>query len=462
MRSTLVALAASSLLAAVACRETRPAPNPDTSSMEPEVSRKIEESRARASSEPGSAVLWGELGMVFQAHDLFAEAKESYSVARSLDGRDFRWPYLQARCAVSLQEMEAALDSVRAAIEIEPGYAPLHVLEAELHESGGRLEEALASYGKALALDSRSAAAELGVGRIELERGNIDEGRAHLENAAKLEPDSGSIQAMLARAYQRAGEGERARVAAERARALPLDVSLDDPVMSAVLEESVSVAGYQRRAVEAESRGELDRAEELLRHLVVIRPGEATFHFNLANHLSRRGRPQEAVSSYRKALELQPSHTSALVNLGILLIQRGERSEAKTLLERALALEPDHPGALASFAKLLALEGDLAGALQYFEVALAADPLQVESHYGIAQVLRVQGESDLAIAAFQRALAVAPTRADIHFDLATTYASRGDYSKAWIHVQDARKNGLIPPDDFISALSERMAEPKNP
>jgi Flp pilus assembly protein TadD len=281
----------------------------------------------------------------------------------------------------------------------------------------------------------------------------------HLERAAALQPDAGSIQATLARAYQRSGAREEARRIAGLARGLRNEVILDDRVMASVNEEAVSLVGLQRRAAEAESRGDLVRAEVLLRRAVEIRPEDADLHYNLANHLSRNGRSDEAKSSFRRALALEPEHVSALVNLGILLGIRGERAEAKQLLERALALEPEHPGALSSLAKVEAFNGEADSALRLFERSLSADPSQPETLYALAQVLLHLGRVREAIQSFSRAVDLAPDRADIHFDLAVACAQIGDYRSAWRHVLQAREIGFVPPEDFIAALEVRMSDP---
>jgi tetratricopeptide (TPR) repeat protein len=132
--------------------------------MEPEVARRIGQAREEVTSDLDSAGRWGTLAMVLQAHELYPEARDAYEVARRLDARDFRWPYLQARCHLELQEVEPALEALGAALALEPAYAPLRVLEAELHERAGRQDQAFDAYRRALAIDPRSAAAELGVG----------------------------------------------------------------------------------------------------------------------------------------------------------------------------------------------------------------------------------------------------------------------------------------------------------
>jgi tetratricopeptide (TPR) repeat protein len=439
-----------------------PIPDPDTASMEPQVAEAIREARARVADSSGAAESWGRLGLVFQAHELFPEASESYTAARDLDPGDFRWPYLLARCQKELQEIGPAIDSVRRAAAIEPRYTPVYVLLAELLEQSGRDDEAVAAYEKVLALDPASAAAELGLGRLALSRGEVEESIARLERAAALQPEAGAIQGTLARAYQRAGDRERAKAAAELARVLHPEVILNDRVMAAVASETVSLVGYQRRAAEASSKGDYAGAEALFRIVIALDPEKADHHYNLANNLSRQGRVEEAAAAYRAALTLDPSHVSALINLGILASRLGDLSEAQMLFERALELEPEHPGALSSLGKLAALEGDGARAVELLERALSRDPGEPETHYALAQVLRQQGLLSLAILSFDRALALAPERADIRFEAAVTSAQAGDYRSAWSHLRRAQQMGFAAPPEFVSALSARMPEPSIP
>ncbi len=67
-------------------------------------------------------------------------------------------------------------------------------------------------------------------------------------------PRRGAVHATLARVYRRLGDRETALHSAELARELLPEVPLNDPVVAAVGEESVSLVGLQKRTVDAESR----------------------------------------------------------------------------------------------------------------------------------------------------------------------------------------------------------------
>lgn len=437
-----------------------PVPQPDTSSMEAQVAEKIARTRDLVASDPREPAMWGRMGMVFHAHELFSEAAESYARAAELDDADFRWPYLRAQVLKELRELDDARHALALALSLNPSYAPLHVLDAELLESAGDTDGADGAYRRAIAADARTAPAHFGLGRSRLADGALDESQAHLETAASLAPQAGAIQATLARLYRRQGDREKALRAATLARTLHPEVTLDDPVMAAVGEEGVSIVGIQSRAVEAESKGDSVRAEALLRQMIALRPEDANFYYNLANNLARQGRFDEARASYQDALSRAPDHVAAHINLGNVLAQAEDWGRAESSYRRALEIEPEHAGALSSLAKTAIHRGDRAQAETYLRRSIDSDPTRAEAHYILGQLLRGDERLGEAIASFERALELAPHRGDIIAEHAITLAQHGDFAEAWRYTHRAQSLGWTAPPDFLAALRARLPEPQ--
>jgi tetratricopeptide (TPR) repeat protein len=434
-------------------------PDPATDAMEPQVAEKIVAARKRVSDEPASAGAWGRLGMVFHAHYLESEAASCYSEAHRLDPEDFRWPYLLAR-VLQTADADRALAALSAARRLRPDYAPLHLLAAEILEGKGDSEGARDSYRRALSSDAGSASAEFGLGRLALAEGDLEESAMHVERAAELAPEAGSIQATLSRLYQRLGREAEAIEAAGRARRLHPDLDERDPILASVMEEAVSLVGYQNRAVEAERSGDPLRAEALHRRAIELRPSDASLHYNLGNHLSRQGRLLEAEEIYRQVLSLDAGHAAAMVNLGILVAQRGDLREAARLFGTALEADPSHPGALLGLGNVAEAEGSREDAVLLFQRSVAADPDRPDAHYALARAFAAQGRSDEAIEHFQKALEGAPEKGEIHLELAALYGARGDYGAAERHVAQAKSLGMEPPREFLSALERLSKAPK--
>jgi tetratricopeptide (TPR) repeat protein len=440
-------------------RETPPIPDPATGAMESQVADKIGSARKAVADNLASAGAWGKLGMVFHAHYLEPEAAACYAEAHRLDDGDFRWPYLLARILKS-RSPAPALDLLDEASRENPAFTPLHILAAELQLAEGNTDGAMASYRRALSIDRGSAAAELGIGRLLLERGDLEGSAAHLERAAELAPEAGSIHATLSQLYHRLGREEDASKAAGRARRLHPDVDIHDPVQAAMSEEAESIAGYQARAVSAERAGNPSHAEALLRRTVEIRPGDASLYYNLGNHLSRQGRLPEAEESYRRALSLDAGHVPTLVNLGILKAGAGDLQSAESFFEKAIELEPAHAGALLGLGNIAAARGRLDDAVRFFERALLSDPDRPDAHNALARALAARGDIDAAIEHFLTALEGAPERGDIHLHLAALYAGRHDGEAVERHLKMARSLGLEPPAELLQSLKNSSNQSK--
>ncbi len=439
--------------------ESPPIPDPATDGMEPQVADKIRSARRAVAEDPGSGQAWGHLGMVFHAHYLESEAAPCYLEAHRLDLGDFRWPYLLARILKS-RDPSRAIEVLHKAHRLKPDFAPLHLLAAELLETNGDSDGAIDFYRRALSVDRGSAAAEFGVGRLTLAKGDLAESAKHLERARELAPLAGSIQATLSQLYHRLGREGEATEAGRRARRLHPDVDVRDPVLASVMEEAVSLVGYQHRALAAEQAGDPPRAEALLRRAIEMRPEDPSLHYNLANHLSRQGRPREAEESYRQALRLNAGHVPSLVNLGILAAQNGEIDEAKRLFETAIEGQPGHAGALLGLGNIAAARGRLDTAVQLFERALESDPDRPDAHYALARGLSARGEIDAAIEHFRNALEGAPERGDIHVHLAELHTRQNDFQEAERHIQLARGMGVDPPVELLAVLRTLSNKPE--
>lgn len=392
--------------------------------MEAQVREKIARHRVSVAENRTSAEAWGSLGRTFQAHGLEPEAEAAYLRAEELDPSDFRWPYLRAAALQNIRPADA-LEAADHASRLHPGYAPAHLLAAELLDRTGRPEPSLDRYRRALEAAPDSAAAELGIGRSLLRRGEPGRAREHLERAATLAPRAGPVRAELARLYARQGEAEAARQAAAASRRLPDVVPVDDPVLTAVWEESVSARGYQERALRAEAAGAFDEAEALYERLLALRPGEPDILYNFGNLYVRSRRFEDAARRYQQALEARPEHAAARVNLGSALLMLGRRDEAMAQLLLALERDPADAGAHRTLGGLFAYRGDNEAAIRHYRAALETDP------------------QDGAV----------------HRDLAIVLAAEGDFGAAWEHVDAAARLGAPPAADFLLRLQAALPRP---
>ena len=204
-------------------------PNPDVTEMEAPVARLIQESRASVLGEPYSARAWGELGMVLDAHHLYAPAETCYRRAHALDPTDFRWPYFLAIVGTFVgTPAETIVQRFEAAAEIDPDYGPLYARMGDVLASASQLDKAQKVYQEALRHNARYAIVHRGIGQLLLAQGDPQGALRHLLETVKLRDGDRGTYASLAQAYRRLGRLDDAKAASTAASRLGARLHYED------------------------------------------------------------------------------------------------------------------------------------------------------------------------------------------------------------------------------------------
>jgi len=205
------------------------------------------------------------------------------------------------------------------------------------------------------------------------------------------------------------------------------------------------------------------RAAANIRHAIALRPGEAVFHYNLANVLRDAGQLDDAIASYRTALALHNANgvvdTDTLLNLGNALAAHGEPGAAadsyRALLHHAptamdggsagnagAVFRPQHLEAQVNLGQVLHRLGDIIGARAAYQAVVARDAenvdasrdgggrphreLAVEAHVGLGALCQEAGEYAAAYSHYQQALQTDPDCAAAWNNLGTWHQERGE------------------------------------
>lgn len=178
--------------------------------------------------------------------------------------------------------------------------------------------------------------------------------------------------------------------------------------------------------------------ETLWRHTIERNPHSWIAHHNLASHLGRQGRMEEALEHYREAVRIRPDFADAYYGLGSALdrLQQHEQAishyqlalsfndrdadtwnnlgnalanlrrdeEAMQAYRRAIALRPRHVVALNNLGNALLRKDRLAEAAEMFRAAMAVRDDFAAAHNGLGNTLARMGEFDGAIGHFREAV----------------------------------------------------------
>lgn len=140
-----------------------------------------------------------------------------------------------------------------------------------------------------------------------------------------------------------------------------------------------------------------DQAEDHVRVLLTLDPGNAFGNLLLASFQRERGQLALAESSYRAALATQRTPES-LNDLADLLMRRPEgRAEARALLDEALSLAPEDPMAHLTRAELGLLDGRYGEAEADLQTVLAAYPGEPEAVLLAARLYAASGKREAAV-----------------------------------------------------------------
>jgi Tfp pilus assembly protein PilF len=154
---------------------------------------------------------------------------------------------------------------------------------------------------------------------------------------------------------------------------------------------------YYGAALGAHRAGELDRAVELYRSALELRPEDGQAWNNLGAVYRALGLGDDAMRAFRMAVEVAPSYAPAWSNLGLTLDAAGREAEAIVAFREALRRDPSNTGAKVNLANKYHGLGMAGEAKTLLREVLRDDPSLPEAHYGLARVLEDDGDVDGAV-----------------------------------------------------------------
>ena len=235
----------------------------------------------------------------------------------------------------------AAVESFRRLAAAVPDSRSHYYLGVALLQDD-RPDEAVASLRRAEALaETPNPALALSLGTALLRSGEAGQAVLVLDEGAKHFPRAAPILVQLGYAHYTRLEGELARAALRRARAVAPN-NAQAPFYLGLAEAAL---------------GALEPAAEAFGKAVILDPRNFEAHVALGRTFSQLGRPEAAREAYRAALAEAPGLPSALVGLGRLELEEGRPEGAALSFEAALAADPGHRQALYNLAAALSLLG---------------------------------------------------------------------------------------------------------
>jgi protein O-GlcNAc transferase len=202
------------------------------------------------------------------------------------------------------------------------------------------------------------------------------------------------------------------------------------------------------RAFQHHEQGDLARAEELYRQVLLADAANVSAWNNLGNVLKEQGRLAEAVGCYRRAIHINPDYPHAHFNLGTALAEQGQLGEAVVCFQKVLTGNPSHRMAHQNLGMVLLNEslyapGPLASRREYF---------QAIGHYNLGVALFQQGRIADAISRYRQALDLNPNFVAAHTNLIYSLLFSADTAPQALYEEQRRWNErhALPLANFIA------------
>jgi len=477
------------LLALAACKKADapadgglllvPVPAVALETFEPPLRARLDACVAAVRAAPNDAAAWGQLGMVYDAHDLAAEALQCYERAAALAPAAPRWPYLAAT-VLDTTDKAGARRQYDAAEARGSQHPPLFVRRGLGMLQAGELDGARADLQRATELDPGLAAAWLGLARVALASDDLAAARTALIRAEALALTTGEVHGLWAELLRREGavdEAQRrmARVSDSGAREL-----LPDSERMAVGDEGVTLAWTRRRAAAATARGDVASALAVWQAAERSAPDDVATRLGVSDLLQRLGRLDEAEAHLTGTEELlargaapKALAAEAALQRGLTELARGRTEAAAARFASASELDPSSHVARANLGLARVLSGDVEAGVDLVLAATTAsgsgsrvrertldtlaaarrwpelqalterllertpDDAYLQHTLGLAHAGR--GEFDAAVAAFRRAAALAPELESAPLNEARAHLNLGAEAAAATALRSARE-----------------------
>jgi len=266
--------------------------------------------------------------------------------------------------------------------------------------ASGDLPGALDSLGKLAAAQPQWAQAQLEFGIALGRAGRGDEALAALQRAVALKPDLPRGWLALGDHLTAVGDAD----GADAAYTSHIRYSSRDPGLLAA-----AAALYEQRIPEAEA---------LLREHLKRAPTDVAAIRMFAEVAARLGRDEDAASLLERCLELAPGFHAARQHHALVLNRCNRQPEALAEIERLLAVEPANPAYRNLKAVILGRIGDYAAAIALYDALLREYPRHARIWMSYGHALKTAGFSDRAIEAYRTSIALDTGHGDAWWSLA--------------------------------------------
>ena len=302
----------------------------------------------------------------------------------------------------------------RRAVQSDKRYVGPRMNLAYLYSMTGQPEKTISELREVLQLEPKNTEALDKLARLLMTRGQFEVGIAVLEVGKRSQVLPAPLLVLLADAYLKKGNLDKATESYKNALELQPDET--DAVLG--LAQVSQLKGDSAAAMEY-----LGRA----RKMVATTP-DTLYRFAVV--ALRAGLYEEANGTLLAAIKLKPDDAAYYLALGNTWIKKPDLVAAEGAFRRALELQPDNPQAQMYLGYTLLEQKNFPEARELLEKSAKKDKTVPETFFYLGQIARELNEDERAVELFKEAIALAPSYSFAHLGLGACYIKLKNYPVA--------------------------------
>lgn len=308
------------------------------------------------------------------------------------------------------QQYDCAIEAFRGALKFEPGSARLNYLLGLTLFSSGHPDDAIAPLQESVrtAPDNLRARLILGASLAQVHRN--EDAKSQWEAALKIDPHSAEGIDFLSKMLIAEGDYGDAIVL----------------LRSAKLDEDLSL----RLSFVYDKMGDLEKAEEVLKTALRVKPSSLALAGALETILVKRSLFQEAIRVAAKTAQLHPGNLEAERSYFRLMVLNDDYATSGPLGRKLLLKAPHDFDVLYLNGVMERASGQFPAARKHLEEAVALDPKHYNARYNLGVVLAELKDYRDAKLHLEKAIELGATEPQIRFKLASVLRALGDTEAA--------------------------------
>lgn len=315
--------------------------------------------------------------------------------------------------AMEKQDFEQAISFWQKALQINPQMPGVHNIIARALMGLGRHDEAVRELQADVKISPQSADSHFLLGQAFLQQQEYDRAKMCYERTIELQPDHVNAYYGLATVCARLKQPDQAkqyRAIFQKLRAGNLqDREYGHMPADDLARTRASMAGLSMQAARLyQRRGELRKAEELLKQGVAVDPNNAAAHRRLAALYRMTNRIPAALAQCESVRQLEPNDPTCHLLIGTLALQLKRVDRAETAFRDFITLCPNQSVGYRELAHLhIRTNRKLAEAKQLAQKAVELEPT-AENYFILSWAGQKTGDKEAALAAIRKAMEMAP------------------------------------------------------